>query len=319
MSEHPTHFPRGNWATLMLPINTVNAIDFARLDEEILTLVGFGVDGIYSNGTAGEFYNQTEQEFDRVQALLARRCRNAPDGGMPFQIGVSHVNPTQSLERLRRTLRHEPSAFQVILPDWVPTVEAEQIAFLRRLAAKSETVRLVLYHPPHAKVRLTPAEFGRLKDAVPQLIGVKVPGGDPEWYAEMRQHMAGLSVFVPGHFLATGMREGAHGAYSNVACLHPRAAQDWYGLMGSDLPAALETEVRIQRFMREHIAPYITEQRYPNAAADKFMAVVGGWANVGARLRWPYRGIPEAEAAAVRAAARTLLPEFFRESLKPTP
>ncbi|GAB3918272.1 dihydrodipicolinate synthase family protein [Larkinella terrae] len=299
---------RGNWATLMLPINDDDRIDFARLADEIDALIGFGVDGIYSNGTAGEFYNQTETEFDRIHELLARKCHAA---GMPFQIGVSHMSPILSLERLKRSLPWEPGAVQVILPDWFPTVEAEQIAFLRKMAAVSETVRLVLYNPPHAKIRLSPEEFGRLKIAVPQLVGVKVPGGSADWYTQMRQHMSDLSVFVPGHFLATGIREGAHGAYSNVACLHPKVAQDWYNRMQTDLPAALAWEARIQQFMSEFIAPYINDQRFPNQACDKMLAVVGGWANVGSRLRWPYRFIPESEAGRVREAAQRLIPEFF--------
>ncbi|GAB3914633.1 dihydrodipicolinate synthase family protein [Larkinella knui] len=299
---------RGNWATLMLPINDDERIDFTRLADEIDTLIGFDVDGIYSNGTAGEFYNQTETEFDQIQALLAQKCRTA---GMPFQIGVSHISPILSLERLKRSLKWEPGAVQVILPDWFPTTEAEQIAFLRKMAAVSETVRLVLYNPPHAKVRLTPEEFGRLKEAIPQLVGVKVLGGDLNWYAQMRQHMADLSVFVPGHFLATGVREGAHGAYSNVACLHPKVAQDWYNLMQTNLETALEWETRIRQFITECIAPFITGNRYSNQACDKFLAVVGGWGTVGSRLRWPYLSIPESEAGPVREAAKRLIPEFF--------
>lgn len=298
---------RGNWATLMLPINNDDSIDFSRLADEIDTLIRFGVDGIYSNGTAGEFYNQTEAEFDQIHGLLAQKCQTA---GMPFQVGVSHMSPILSLDRLKRSLVWEPLAVQVILPDWFPTIEAEQIAFLRKMAAVSETVRLVLYNPTHAKVQLTPEQFGRLKDAVPQLIGVKVPGGNVDWYAQMREHMAGLSVFVPGHTLATGIREGVHGAYSNVACLHPKVAQEWYNLMQTDMETALEWQTRIQEFMNGYIAPYITGQRYANAACDKLLAVVGGWADLGSRLRWPYRFIPEAEAISVRDIAKRLLPEF---------
>ncbi|GAB3708410.1 dihydrodipicolinate synthase family protein [Spirosoma flavus] len=297
----------GNWATLMLPISEDDSIDFEELAAEIDTLIAFGVDGIYSNGTAGEFYNQTEAEFDLIHELLAQKCHAA---GMPFQIGVSHMSPVLSLERLKRSLRWEPGAVQVILPDWFPPTESEIIAFLRRMANVSTDVRLVLYNPPHAKVRLTAARFGQLKEAIPQLVGVKVPAGDSEWYVQMRQHMQGLSVFVPGHFLATGVQEGAHGAYSNVACLHPKLAQDWYDLMQTDLPQALEWEQGIQQWMRECIAPYITEKGYPNPACDKFMSVVGGWAKVGCRMRWPYRSIPAENAKFVRESARKLIPAF---------
>jgi dihydrodipicolinate synthase/N-acetylneuraminate lyase len=55
---------RGNWATLLLPIADSDAIDMARLRDTLDRMAAARVDGIYSNGTAGEFCNQTEAEFD---------------------------------------------------------------------------------------------------------------------------------------------------------------------------------------------------------------------------------------------------------------
>ncbi|WP_128548157.1 dihydrodipicolinate synthase family protein [Larkinella soli] len=298
---------RGTWATLMLPIGADESIDFRRLEMDLERLIGFGVDGLYSNGTAGEFYNQTESEFRRVHRLLAGRCRTQE---LPFQIGVSHMSPWISLNRLKWAIRQEPGAVQVILPDWFPPVEPEIIAFLKKMAAVSAEVRLVLYNPPHAKVRLSPAQFGRLKDAVPQLVGVKVSGGDADWYRQMREHMQGLSVFVPGHRLATGIREGAHGSYSNIACLHPQVAQDWYRLMQTDLEEAQQQERGILQFMNDYIIPYIRDHQYSDPACDKFLAAVGGWSAAGCRMRWPYRSIPSSGVTAARAGARKLIPDF---------
>jgi hypothetical protein len=42
-----------------------------RLAAEIDAMIAFGVDGIYSNGTAGEFHTQSEQEFDLISQCLA--------------------------------------------------------------------------------------------------------------------------------------------------------------------------------------------------------------------------------------------------------
>lgn len=299
---------RGNWAALVLPINPDDSIDYVRLADEIDILIGMGVDGVYSNGTTAEFYNQTETEFDRIHQIFAEKCNAA---GMPFQIGVSHMSPVIALERLQRARDLAPGAVQVILPDWFPVTDAEAIAFLGRMSDVAAPVPLVLYNPPHAKRNLTPEEIGALKTAIPALVGVKVAGGDAEWYARMKQAAPDLSVFVAGHTLATGYELGASGAYSNVACLHPAGAQRWTDLMVTDLAAAQELETRIQRFMSEHIRPYIVEQGYANQAVDKLMVAIGGWADVGPRLRWPYRWIPEQEAERLRPVALDLMPELF--------
>ncbi len=274
---------------------------------EIDALIAARVDGIYSHGTAGEFHAQTEDEFDRVAQCLAEKCEAV---GMPFQIGASHMSAQISRERLRRAAALAPGAVQVILPDWFPVTEDEAVAFLDGMAEAAGGIGLVLYNPPHAKRVWSPEAIGRLAARVPALIGLKTAGGDDAWYAAMRAHLSRLSVFVPGHLLASGVTRGAAGAYSNVACLNPAAAQRWTDLMGRDLPAALEVEARLRRFMDAHIAPFITEQGYCNAACDRLMACIGGWADVGWRMRWPYRSIPAEEAARLRPVVRELIPEF---------
>lgn len=298
----------GNWATLLLPINADESIDYGRLDAELDFLTRAGVNGLYSNGTAGEFHTQTEDEFDQIHERVAARCEVA---NLPYQIGASHMSFQISLGRIRRSVAFKPSAFQVILADWFPLQESEMIVCLEHLARAADPIGLVLYNPPHAKRRLTPAQIGTLKKAVPALVGVKVAGGDDAWYAEMRAHCADLSVFIPGHHLATGFSQGAAGAYSNVACLHPVGAQRWYDLMRVDLPRALELEKRIREFFDSWISPYITQHGYPNGAADKLLSVIGGWARIGSRLRLPYRWIDETEAVRLRDIAARLIPEIL--------
>jgi dihydrodipicolinate synthase/N-acetylneuraminate lyase len=312
-TEHPI---RGNWGTLLLPIRADDSIDWSVLADEIDLLIGADVDGIYSNGTAGEFYNQTEDEFDRISLLLADKCRAA---GMPFQIGVSHMSPVISLERLRRTRSLAPAAFQVILPDWFPASEPEMIDFLNRMGDEAAPIKLVLYNPPHAKRVLAPEQLIRVLDAAPCVAGVKVADGDADWYRAMEPTMERWSVFVPGHHLATGFSRGAAGAYSNVACLSPRGAQNWYGTMETDLPSALELESRIRRFMDAYAAPFITGKGYMNGAVDKLLCVAGAWSGLTCRMRWPYRSIPDDDAAALRAVARNALPELFARSTSRPP
>jgi dihydrodipicolinate synthase/N-acetylneuraminate lyase len=301
---------RGNWATLLLPINDDNSIDFGRLATEIETLVDARVDGVYSNGTAGEFHNQTEAEYDRIQELLGDRCAAA---GVPFVIGACHPDPLASCDRIRRAARLAPDAIQVILPDWVPVTDSEAEDFLLMAADAASGVPLLLYNPPHAKRVLAPAELGAvLRRAGHAVYGVKLADGDAHWYSAARQHLADWSIFVPGHHLATGVSEGvAAGAFSNVACLSPRGAQLWTNLMSTNPPAALELESRIRVFLDTYILPYRTDGGYSNAALDKLLAAIGDWAPIGTRLRRPYRWIAEAEAERLRSVARASIPEIF--------
>ena len=63
--------------------------------------------------------------------------------------------------------------------------------------------------------------------------------------------------------------------------------------------------------MSELIAPFITEQHFPNHACDRFMAMLGGWTDVGTKLRWPYQSIPQQYISKIKPIAQQLIPEFF--------
>ena len=298
----------GNWATLLLPIDDRDDIDFAALACEIDAIIAAGVNGVYSNGTVGEFHTQSEAEFDRVSALLAERCEAAQ---LPFQIGVSHMSAQISRERLRRAKSLRPVAFQVILPDWFPLTDDEAVAFLQTMAAEADPVGLVLYNPPHAKRVLPPQRIAFVAERVPGLIGVKVAAGDASWFTHLGGALVRLSVFTPGHQLATHLPMGSRGSYSNVACFSPAKAQAWYDVLCRDPAAGEQLQVRLQRFFHQYITPYITEHGYANAAVDKLLAVVGDWAPLTTRMRWPYRAIPADDAVRLRAIARVEIPEFM--------
>jgi 4-hydroxy-tetrahydrodipicolinate synthase len=299
----------GNWATLLLPLNADDSIDFNLLGAELDHFTAARVNGIYSNGSAGEFHTQTEAEFDRISALLAEKCTRA---GMAFQIGTCHMSAQLSRERIRRAKALRPTAFQVILPDWFVPSWPEIMDFVEGMAAEAGPIPLVLYNPPHAKRRVDPAEWLQLATAFPSLAGIKVPGGDDTWYQAMQPVMAKISVFIPGHHLASGLARGAHGAYSNVACLSPAGAQRWYDLSRADPAAGARMEIRIRAFWEGNIAPLITKHQLSNMAADKAAAAAGGWLpGFFPRLRWPYRGATAEMVAHIAWIARAELPEFF--------
>ncbi|GAA5220189.1 dihydrodipicolinate synthase family protein [Membranihabitans marinus] len=299
---------KGNWATLLLPINKDQSLDWVALQEEVDILIQSSPNGIYSNGTAGEFYNQTESEYDEIQSILAESCIQA---NIPFQIGISCSNPQLMLERIQRMKELKPRAFQVVLPDWSRVSDEEMVLFLQKIIAEAQPVDIILYNPPHAKKVLLPNDYIFLLQNNIKLAGCKTGGGDQQWYEEMKVFKDDMSVFVPGHYLATGIKNGMQGAYSNIACLNPFAAQQWYELMLVNLDAALEIEGRIQLFLKNYILPLMTDQDRSNQAADKLLASIGDWGPVSTRLRWPYIGFNHEDALRLRTVAKNLLPEFF--------
>jgi 4-hydroxy-tetrahydrodipicolinate synthase len=299
---------RGCWATCLLNITEDDGIDYGFLDQEIAVFQQAGVAGVYSNGTAGEFYTQSRQEFEKINTVLARGCEAA---GLPYQIGASHPFPQESLELIKVARDLAPAAIQVILPDWFPINRDATLRYLEKASKTAGNVKLVLYNPPHAKVVLKPEDFLFIAERIHGLAGIKTAGGDDDWYSAMQPVFKKLSVFIPGHFYASGITRGAHGSYSNMACLSPNAAQKWAMTAQDNMPGALELEKRILIFMKKAITPFITEKGFPNQACDKLLAAVGGWGTISSRLRWPYSWIPEDEIPKIRSYGQEIIPEFF--------
>ncbi|MDT0444611.1 dihydrodipicolinate synthase family protein [Streptomyces johnsoniae] len=294
----------GVWSTVLLPVAPDETIDFRRLEAALEAVLGAGVHGVYTNGTAGEFHTLEESECDRLHEMVAARCTSA---GLPFQLGAGHPSGQVSLGRIRRAAALGPGAVQVVLPDWLPLSPDEVLDALRRMAGAAGGVPLVLYNPPYAKTQVSRALLARIGDELPEVIGLKVPGAAVASGLTER-----FAVFVAGHTLASARREGAAGSYSNVACLSPAGAVRWYDLMTADPAAALDVEKRLRAFLDRHVAP-LARAGFSDPALDKALCAVGGWAEVGTRVRWPHRSVPETAVPALREAAVRAVPELLAD------
>lgn len=82
-------------------------------------------------------------------------------------------------------------------------------------------------------------------------------------------------------------------------------------MMVDDLEGELVIEARLRHFIDDHARPFGQQRSYSNAALDKLLAAAGGWADIGTRLRRPYRWIDPAEVRLLHLAVRKALPELF--------
>lgn len=295
----------GVWATLLTRVLPDGTPDLGAIDEQVAAYKASGCDGIYCGGTASEIHCLTDSQVRGISTRFADAARRHD---IAFQIGATHPLAAEELDRITFAAGLNPLAIQVILPDWTPLDPDSAIRFLKRAGEAAGGVPLVLYNPPHAKTVLTPAQLLAASRAVPALVGLKCAGGDAGWYHAMAPVLDRLSLFIPGHHHASGTRAGAHGSYSNMACLSPGAAVAWARMPDA---AALDLERRIARFMQDAIAPIIA-RGLPGYACDKAMAAAGGWARIGPRMLWPQSGATAAEVARIAAAAHRHIPEFMR-------
>ena len=64
------HRPKGIWGAILLPVKN-DKIDWIAFEEQVNILCDSNVHGVYTNGTAAECHNQTEDEFDKLSNIVA--------------------------------------------------------------------------------------------------------------------------------------------------------------------------------------------------------------------------------------------------------
>lgn len=296
----------GVWATALFRVDASGQVDLGAIDDQVAAYATAKCDGVYTGGTAAEFHSQSDADF---QAMSERLASSARAHGLPFQISAAHPLAPGSLARIAIAAKLEPDAIQVTLPDWTAIDLQTAHRFFDRALDVAAGIPLVLYNPPHAKTVLSPDDLLSLATAHPSLVGLKCGGGDTDWYQAMAPVFERLSVFIPGHNYASGTAQGAHGSYSNMACLSPRAAVAWKAMSTEDAAAL---EARIGLFLTEAIAPLLA-RGLPGFACDKAMAAAGGWTDISPRLQWPYEGATAEEVSRICGAARRHIPEFIEE------
>ena len=301
------HRPKGIWGAILLPVKN-DKIDWIAFEEQVNILCDSNVHGVYTNGTAAECHNQTEDEFDKLSNIVASIAKKK---NKQFQLGLSHTNPRICRERAKRLISLNPNGFQITLPDWWPPTFQESSNFIMGMQEVVADIYLILYNPPHAKVVLSLEEISKLNDKAPNLVGIKCAGGDEAWYKNRRFLLENFSVFVPGHSVVFGKPLGANGSYSNVACFSPNGAVMIWDLIDTDFEKAKHIELRVNNFMKTHILPLAT--RLSNTGLDKLLACVGGWGPISEKVLWPYEGATLDEVNKIRMIAKQDLPELMND------
>ena len=162
------HRPEGIWGAILLPVKN-DKIDWVAFEEQVDILCDSNVHGVYTNGTAAECHNQTEDEFDKLSNIVASIAKKK---NKQFQLGLSHTNPRICRERAKRLTSLTPNGFQITLPDWWPPTFQESSNFIMGMQEVVEDIYLILYNPPHAKVVLSLEEISKLNDKAPNLVGI---------------------------------------------------------------------------------------------------------------------------------------------------
>jgi dihydrodipicolinate synthase/N-acetylneuraminate lyase len=305
----------GIWAGVTLSWDSQDQLDetIYRINSE--RLCQSGVSGIYTSGSTGEFYALDYEEFCRMVDIQAELCGKH---GTPLQIGCCADATRKTIKLLEYVARkREVGAAQVVLPYWMEVDDRELLRFFKDLYTACPELPLVHYNIPRAKRFLFGADYLRIVDVAPTLIGVKFTFANT-YFGELQDSInltPQIAYFVGESVLASAMMMGAKGCYSSLVCTRPATMISMYeAAAGGRWPEAIAMQGVIVRFFNR-LEEMLRDrgEGLIDPVADKGLAVASKFVVGSQFTRAPYIGWSDNTVAAVREWLIRNYPEFVYE------
>ena len=245
--------------------------DLEAIGPYVSFLQAGGIDGLLPLGTTGEGMALSVDERKRVLEAFAA-------GPLPLIAHCGAQTTAQTVELAAHAAETGVEGVAVIAPPYFPLDEEALLAHFTAAARACAPTPFYAYELKAASgYAIPPAVVERLRDAVSNLVGMKV--SDAPFSAVRPYLFDGLDVYIGAEaVIGEGLAAGAAGAVSGLAAAFPEVVAEAVRSGDSTAAGALRATV----------------DRFPRHAALKEIANARG-AGIGTEVRPPLRGLTEAE------------------------
>ncbi|SMP77373.1 4-hydroxy-tetrahydrodipicolinate synthase [Neorhodopirellula lusitana] len=149
-----------------------------RLDEETLRqyvdwLIEKGVDGIYPNGSTGEFVRFSPEERQRVAQVVVDQT----NGRVPVLAGAAEANADETIRACNAYGQMGVRAVAIVSPFYYRVSSESVYAFFAEIARHVD-VDVTLYNIPLFASPIDVETVTRLASEYPRIVGIKDSSGD---------------------------------------------------------------------------------------------------------------------------------------------
>ncbi len=149
-----------------------------NVDEDVLRgyidwLIDRGVDGLYPNGSTGEFVRFTAEERRRIVAIVVDQTR----GRIPVLAGAAEANAKETIAACNAYGDMGVRAVAIVAPFYYRLSNDAVYAYFREIAG-AVRVDVTIYNIPMFASPITVETAVRLAHDCPRVIGIKDSSGD---------------------------------------------------------------------------------------------------------------------------------------------
>jgi 4-hydroxy-tetrahydrodipicolinate synthase len=223
----PNHALHGIIPALVTPLREDERMDCSTLQVLIDTLIASGVDGLFVNGSSGEFCTMDLEE--RTVAL--RFCRQAIAGRVPLIANVGCITTRATIEHALQAQSIGVDAIAVITPYYIRPSQQELADHLIDVCRAVRVPVLAYNFPHHGGVELETETLTAVAAKAPNLAGVKDSSGFLERAIAYRAAVTDreFAVFTGGeHIVLAALEAGCAGTVNAAGNIAPKVFVDLY-------------------------------------------------------------------------------------------
>ncbi|EMI20615.1 dihydrodipicolinate synthase, partial [Rhodopirellula maiorica SM1] len=155
------------------PVDSQGRVDEDRLCEYIDWLIERGVDGLYPNGSTGEFVRFTPEERRRIIRVVVDHTA----GRVPILAGAAEANVKETIAACDAYGEMGVRAVAIVAPFYYRLSSEGVYAYFKEIA-DTVSVDVTLYNIPMFASPIDLPTIIRLAQECPRVIGIKDSSGD---------------------------------------------------------------------------------------------------------------------------------------------
>jgi 4-hydroxy-tetrahydrodipicolinate synthase len=194
-------------------------LDIEATSRLVSWLVDRGIHGLYIAGTTGEgLYLSPDEHRDLTRAVV-KVAR-----GVPVVAHVGALTTAQAVALARQTVQAAATVVAAIPPPYYSLTREELLTYFTAIGKAAEPLPLYLYNiPSHARNDLTPALVKEIRQAVPNVAGIKDSSGFPGRISDLVRTLGPNFDVVCGNDEKdlSAFQDGAAGVVSSGAGIFP--------------------------------------------------------------------------------------------------
>jgi len=237
-------FIRGVIPALVTPMTDDEALDREGLVKLIDGTIDSGVHGVFTVGTAGEFWALSFEEKQRIYEWTVE----AAGGRVPAYVGTSANSTEEAIALSRAGQAAGADCLSILTPSFTTPTQEELFNHYAEIAT-SVTLPILLYNLPARTGNALEVEtVRRLAADYGNIVGIKDSSGDFSQALEYINGMPDGFRFVMGRdtLIASGFEQGAVAAIAATANVAPDVGAAIFDAHSEgDLPEARRHQIRL--------------------------------------------------------------------------